>query len=110
MSYVKYEQLLKDAGTPRTDAVGGEIALKKTDAIRALELLKNTDIGVLGGDVYELEDDGYFQPTYDNWYCSKNADDGKSFAQKSRKVAIDYIRNYKEISNINIRYVIVLDI
>ena len=110
MSYVEYDQFLKDYGTPRTDAAGGEIALKKSDAIRALALLENTDIGVLGGDVYELESDGYFRPTYDNWYLNKNSDDKNDFASKSRGKATEYIQNYKETNTMDIRYVIVLDL
>ncbi|MEP3244603.1 MAG: Imm40 family immunity protein [Sneathiella sp.] len=109
MSYVKYEEFLKKYGTPRTDAEGGEVALKKPDAIKALDLLKNTDIGILGGDVYELEGDGYFQPAYDNWYCDKNSDEQAIFAKKSRKMAIEYLLNYEEKPDADIWYVIVTD-
>ena len=110
MSYVEYSQLLKNYGTPRTDAVGSEIVLKKTVAISALALLESTDIGVLGGDVYELESDGYFRPTYDNWYVNKNADDKKIFSRKSRAIATEYIQNYKGSNSLKIRFVIVLDL
>ena len=109
MSYTEYEQFLKNCGTPRTDAEGGEVALKKTNALEALELLDNTDVGVLGGDVYELEDDGYFQPTYDNWYCNKDSDEQSTFAKKSRKLAYEYLSNYQEKEGLDIWYVLVTD-
>jgi hypothetical protein len=109
MSRIEYEQFLKDCGTPRTDAEGGEVALKKSDAIKALNLLSDTDIGVLGGDVYELESDGYFRPTYDNWYCNKDTGGQVIFAEKSRKVAYEYLSNYKEEVDLDIRYVLVVD-
>ncbi|TXL08034.1 hypothetical protein BMR08_14430 [Methylococcaceae bacterium CS2] len=108
MSYAEYEQFLKDCGTPRTDAEGGEVTLKKSDAIKALYLLNDTDIVVLGGDVYELESDGYFRPTYENWYCDKNTDKQVTFAEESRKVAYEYLSNYREKSSSNIRYVLVI--
>ena len=109
MSYAEYMQFLKDCGTPRTDAEGGEMALKKSDAIKALDLLVGTDIGVLGGDVYELEVDGYFRPTYDNWYCNNDFDDQAVFAKKSRMLAYEYLSNYKENEGLEIRYVLVID-
>ncbi|TXK93647.1 hypothetical protein BMR07_16055 [Methylococcaceae bacterium CS1] len=108
MSYAEYEQFLKDCGTPRTDAEGGEVTLKKSDAIKALYLLNDTDIVVLGGDVYELESDGYFRPTYENWYCDKNTDKQVTFAEESRKVAYEYLSNYREKSSSDIRYVLVI--
>ncbi|WP_278800193.1 Imm40 family immunity protein [Marinobacter nauticus] len=109
MSYTEYEQFLKDCGTPRTDAEGGEVTLKKSDAIKALDLLSDTDIAVLGGDVYELESDGYFRPTYDNWYCNKDTDEQATFAEKSRKLAYEYLSKYKEKTGSDIRYVLVID-
>lgn len=109
MSYTEYEQFLKNCGTPRTDAEAGEIAFKKTDALKALELLDDTDVGVLGGDVYELENDGYFKPTYDNWYCNKDSDGQSTFAKKSRKLAYEYLSNYQEKEGLHIRYVLVTD-
>lgn len=110
MSYSEYESLLKERGTPRTDTEGGEIALKKSDALQALALLADTDIGVLGGDVYELESDGYFRPTYDNWYYNKDESAPSLFAEKSRQIAQEYLSKYKEQEGLDIRYVLVIDI
>ena len=109
MSYAEYVQHLKDCGTPRTDAEGGEVTLKKSDAIKALDLLADTDIGVFGGDVYELESDGYFRPTYDNWHCNKDENEKAVFAKKSREVAHKYLANYNENEGMDVRYVLVID-
>lgn len=109
MSHIKYVQFLKKYGTPITDAGSDEVTLKKSDAIKALDLLSDTDIAVLGGDVYELESDGYFQPTYDNWYCNYDENNQATFGEKTRKVAYEYLLNYQEKANLDIRYVLVID-
>lgn len=109
MSYSEYERFLKDYGTPRTGVEGGDITLKKSDAIKALDLLSDTDVSVLGGDVYELESDGYFRPTYDNWYCDKGTNEKATFAKKSREIAYEYLAKYKEKAGSDIRYVLVVD-
>src|SRR5690606_21517807 len=96
-------------GVPRTDAEGGELALTKADALKAIELLSDSGIGILGGDVYEVESDGYFRPTYDNWYCNKDDFPPSDFAKKSLKKASQYIESYRESENISIRYVLVID-
>ncbi len=109
MSYSEFNDFLKSSGTPRTDAEGGEIALTKDDALKALKLLAGTDVAVLGGDVYELESDGYFRPTYDNWYFNKDDSSSSEVAEKSREKALTYLDKYKEAEDLNIRYVLVVD-
>ncbi|TXL11386.1 hypothetical protein BMR04_16030, partial [Methylococcaceae bacterium HT3] len=63
----------------------------------------------LGGDVYELESDGYFRPTYNNWYCDKNTDRKVTFSEESRKVAYEYLSNYREKIDSITMYVLVID-
>lgn len=109
MSYIKFVKFLKSRGTPRTEAEGGALALTKKDAIKALNLLSETDVGVLGGDVYEIEDDGYFQPKYDNWYCNKADIPSTEFAEISQRNALKYLENYDEKRSSKIRYVLVID-
>lgn len=109
MSYSQFIEYLKNHGVPRTDADGGELALTKADALRAIKFLSDTDIAILGGDVYELESDGCFRPTYDNWYCNKGDLPSSGFAKQSQEKASQYIENYREPGNINIRYVLVVD-
>lgn len=53
--------------------------------------------------------DGYFQPTYDNWYCNKNSDEQSTFAKKNRKLAYEYLSNYQEKEGLDIWYVLVTD-
>lgn len=110
MSYSEFIDFLNGSGVPRTDAEGGEVALKKEDALKALKLLAETDVAILGGDVYELEADGYFRPTYDNWYCNKVDIPLPLFAERSRETALVYLNNYNEAEGLDIRYVLVVDV
>lgn len=109
MSYRLYQDFLADHGLSRTGTIGGEVALKKTDTLSALGLLFETGIGVLGGDVYEREIDGYFRPTHDNWYCNKASCDPSTFVVKSHTAARDYIMGYREADGSDIWYVLVPD-
>jgi hypothetical protein len=109
MSYSQYIEYIKSSGVPRTEAEGGELALTKADALRALKLLSDTAIGVLGGDVYEVENDGYFRPTYDNWYCNKGDLSSSEFVKLSHEKALQYLMSYNEGERSNIRYVLVID-
>lgn len=109
MSYSQFSEFIKSCGIPRTEVVGGEIALTKEDALKAIALLSDSELGILGGDVYELESDGYFRPTYDNWYCNKDDLLSSDFARLSHEKATQYLQNYKEADGSNIRYVLVVD-
>tara|TARA_R110001583_G_scaffold138403_2_gene290022 strand:- start:119 stop:448 length:330 start_codon:yes stop_codon:yes gene_type:complete len=109
LSYSEFNDLLKNCGVSRTGTEGGEVVLTKVDALKALKFLVDTDLVVLGGDVYEMESDDYFRPTYDNWYFK---DDYLSLesATKSWEKAIEYINAYREPEYSNIRYTLVLDL
>lgn len=109
MSYSEFKKFIINNGLPRTDVDGGELVLTKADALHALKILSNTNIGILGGDVYELESDGYFRPTYDNWYCNRDSHSSKDFAKNSKEIALNYIKNYNEIEGLEFRYVLVID-
>ena len=72
--------------------------------------MSGTDISVLGGDVYELESDGYFRPAYDSWYFNKDDASSSVVSEKSREKALTYLYNYKEAEGLSIRYVLVIDV
>lgn len=109
MSYKQFIEFVKLSGVPRTEAEDGDLALTKADALKALEFLSDTSVGVLGGDVYEVEEDGYFHPTYDNWYFNKEDLSQLEFVKLSHAKAFQYLKNYNEGNRSNIRYVLVID-
>lgn len=110
MKHSRYEQFINGCGLPLTESEGGELALTKADALKAVEILADCQIGVLGGDVYELESDGYLRPTYDSWYCEKSGLTSSEFVYLSVKKATQYLHNYEEPTGIKIRYFLVIDI
>jgi hypothetical protein len=70
-----------------------ELAWRLEDAVQVLELLRPTEIAVLGGDVY-VKPTGRFEPTYENWYAERNSQELPStFATRSRSVAREYLAN-----------------
>ena len=110
MSYREYIDHIKVNGQPRTSATDKEVALNKKNVLKAVELLEGSDVVILGGDVYKKEDDGYYRPTYDNWYYNMDGSlDKKENAQASHIVAMNYLSSYKENEASNIQYVLVLD-
>jgi hypothetical protein len=44
-----------------------------------------------------------------NWYCNKGSDQQSEFSQKSRKLAYEYLSNYREKGGSDIWYVLVID-
>jgi hypothetical protein len=70
-----------------------EFAWHPQDAARLLELLRPTEIAVLGGDVY-VKRAGRFEPTYENWYAQRDPQELPSaFATRSQSIAHDYLAN-----------------
>jgi len=70
-------------------------ALTKEQALIALDQFEAEGIAVLGGDVYETQEEG-LQSNYDNWYCNRKENESKSeFVSRSVAKARDYINNYK---------------
>ena len=110
MKHTPYEDFITRYGQPVTETADGELALTKAHALKALEILTDCRVGILGGDVYELESDGYFRPTYDSWYCEKTGFIGTEFIEISIKKAIQYLNDYQEPAGSEIRYVLVIDI
>lgn len=109
MSLEQYLNYIKKHGVPRTSADGGEIALKRNEALSALAWLTDTETGVLGGDVYVREEDGYFRPTYANWHCDKIVGSEAEFAVRSQQAARDFVMKYGEPKGSDVWYVFVLD-
>ena len=71
-------------------------ALTKSQALIAIQDLKDSSIIIAGGDV--LEKNGEFEaPVYnhDNWYCDQQDNESnEDYLNRSYKLAKDYITNY----------------
>lgn len=70
-----------------------EMAWRPKDAAQVLELLRSTEIAVLGGDVY-VKPIGRFKPNYENWFAERDPQEMPStFAIRSQSIAREYLAN-----------------
>jgi hypothetical protein len=87
-----YRQFLETRGLA-LDALGlAERALRREDALLAVDLVEADGGTILGGDVY-VEHDGV-ESAYANWYSERRDDEpSESFAARSRAESRSYIRS-----------------
>ncbi|WP_368408272.1 Imm40 family immunity protein [uncultured Duncaniella sp.] len=72
----------------------------KSETLRIAEEYYNSNIPILGGDVYFFNN-GNIKPTYDNWYCNRNnSETSYEYVARSYQVACDYIKKYPDNANI----------
>ena len=96
-------QELLDRGIFLRDKIGVyEIGWKFDDVIKVLDIIKEKEMVVLGGDVYELNGDEIII-TYDSWSFS-----GSNFI-KSFEKASKYINNYYKNNGGNFIYSLVVE-
>lgn len=71
-----------------------ERALRRTDALEAIQALRESSIPILGGDVY-FEHQENIEPAYANWYVDKqDAELRKDFVERSCSKAETYVANF----------------
>lgn len=84
-----------------------EVALTRTSALNAINALKDTGVGILGGDVYLLVGD--LEDTYNCWTCnSTDYPDADSFLSESLEIAAGYVKKFPEPKTGTILFVLVL--
>lgn len=78
--------------------------LERHFALELINLLRERNIAILGGDVYRIESNR-IEPTYDNWYLDKEVGvDDSWYIQKSLAKAELFIRDYNDPENGTILY------
>lgn len=81
-------------------------AYSKTEALIIAEEYYHSNMAILGGDVYKLEN-GKIKLTYDSWYCDRNSTETISeYVNRSYQIARDYISRYQSNTNILFGFVI----
>ena len=76
------------------------IAYTKSEALRIADEYYDSNIPILGGDVY-IFNNGDIKPTYDNWYSNRNnSETPYEYVVRSYQVACAYIKKYPDNANI----------
>jgi hypothetical protein len=105
----EFESLLKQHGYDlRSIGVKGA-ALMQAHALKAIEILENQNIPILGGDVFVLKEKK-IDFSYDNWYCDEeDFDNYEEYIRMSWETARKYIKLFKENDNEIYMFQIVID-
>ena len=84
-----------------------EVALVPSKAIDALNLLKGSQVAVLGGDVLS-DSSGRLAYIYENWYCEQLPGESPlAFALRSQSIALDFIARLVKRNDPNLFVVLV---
>ncbi|MDP1608653.1 MAG: Imm40 family immunity protein [Chlamydiales bacterium] len=72
-----------------------DLAWTQEAAKKLIHDIKEDEIGILGGDIYELTEDCLI-PVYDNWLCEKNKKESlNDYYLRSKVESLNYIENYE---------------
>ena len=84
-----------------------ELGWRFEDAIKVIEFLTSDGYAILGGDIYEYNDD-QINPTHDSWYLNKDNLRVEEYLFASRVKAVSYVEEYyKNHQNSNYLCVVV---
>ena len=105
----EYHALLARFGVSLAPLSPRDMGLLRSDALRAVEILRHAKCTVLGGDVYLRRGDR-FAVTYDNWSTNrKPAEDQETYLRRSWDTTDAYIKNYPESADAEVLFVIVFE-
>jgi Immunity protein 40 len=89
-----FVQYSKANGVPVDAGTNTEFAFSRVNAMTSLNLFREQEVGILGGDVFVLVD-GRLVHVYANWHCDPRVNESKQeFAIRSQSTARNYIENY----------------
>lgn len=90
----QFHVLLQNEGIPLNQLGLHDVALEKSDALVAIDLLRKASCSILGGDVY-FKRSGKIKIAYANWHSDpKTGEDHESFVQRSCFEAENYIEQF----------------
>ncbi len=99
-----YRQIEKARGRSLEEIHCNGVAFTRLDILEALECLRGTHAGVLGGDVLAVVN-GKLRHTYDSWHADKrHGEDILKYLARSIAEAEKYIRNYPDPEDGTVSY------
>lgn len=85
------------------------IGLSRSEALRAVEILRHGNLAILGGDVYLRREDR-LEIAYANWYADpKPGEDRETYLHGSWDKAEAYIKNFPESADAEVLFTIVVE-
>jgi hypothetical protein len=104
----EYNELLVSRGVSLAEMNVRDIGLFRDDALLAIDLLREAEIPILGGDVWYRRN-GRFEPAYANWHTDPNpTEDQRTYSQRSCKTAEQYVRGFPEQAVVEPLFVLVI--
>ena len=103
---VQYRLLLERLGQ-RPYPESAELALRRDDALKAVQLLREATFPILGGDVY-VQREGHIESAYANWHSNpKVGEDRETYLCRSWDTTETYLTGYPQIDGEEPLFVIV---
>lgn len=91
-----YQKFLDDKGIPLKELGIRDIALERADALRAVEILRNASLPILGGDVY-LKRGNKVESAYADWHSDRRSgEELDAYFARSWTTTEDYIKRYPQ--------------
>jgi len=92
---IEFEELLKRLGVSLQNPGVSEVGLARADALRAVELLRDAKIAILGGDVYLRQQDRVRPWFPNNWTVNPSlGEDRHAYLRRSWERAEAYIKEF----------------
>lgn len=105
---MEYTQLLEARGVSLASLGLIEVALKTSDALLAVEILAQSGVSILGGDVYFARG-SRIEPAYANWFTERRpSDTPDSYLNRSCDEARRYISEFPKRPDVEPLFVIVV--
>jgi hypothetical protein len=99
-----YRNIEKEKGRPLTEIGASGVAFTRKDLLTALEFLRGSQVGVLGGDVLEIVS-GKLRYTHDSWHVSRRDQENMTaFLNRSVQETEKYVNSYPDPNNGTIFY------
>jgi hypothetical protein len=105
----EFRDLLAKSGVYLASLGIHDIGLSRSDALRAVEILRHGKLSILGGDVY-LRRGGRLEVAYANWYANpKPEEDRETYLHRSWDKAEAYLKNFPESADAEVLFAIVVE-
>jgi hypothetical protein len=105
----EFDGLLAKSGVSLASLDIRDIGLLRSDALRAVEILRHGKLPILGGDVYLRRGDR-IEVAYANWYTNpKPEEDCETYLRRSWDHTATYIKNFPEFPDAEVLFGLVVE-